>query len=40
MIFKSDSGAAKFRNDILGALPITEIEALRPHLHHMMLISG
>ena len=31
---------ARYRNGILAALPITEIESLRPHLDHMTLVSG
>jgi CRP-like cAMP-binding protein len=31
---------AIFRNDILAALPLSDIEQLRPHLHHITLLSG
>jgi CRP-like cAMP-binding protein len=31
---------ATYRNGILAALPITDIESLRPHLDHMTLVSG
>ena len=31
---------AIFRNDILAALPLRDIEPLRPHLHHITLLSG
>ena len=31
---------ATYRNGILAALPITDIESLRPHLHHMTMVSG
>jgi hypothetical protein len=31
---------AMFRNDILAALPLSDIELLRPHLHHITLVSG
>ena len=31
---------ATIRNDILAALPLTEFEPLRAHLHHMTMVSG
>jgi hypothetical protein len=31
---------ATYRNGILAALPITDIESMRPHLNHMTLVSG
>jgi CRP-like cAMP-binding protein len=37
---KPDSSRTAFRNDILSALPITEIELLFPQLNHVTLVSG
>jgi CRP-like cAMP-binding protein len=37
---KPDANVAIFRNDILAALPISDIESLRPQLNHMTLVSG
>ena len=31
---------ATYRNDILAALPLAEIEPLRAHLHHITMVSG
>jgi CRP-like cAMP-binding protein len=36
----NDANEAIFRNRILSALPITEIELLRSHLSHVTLVSG
>ena len=39
MVFNDTFGAV-YRNHILAALPIAEIELLRPHLSRMMMVSG
>jgi CRP-like cAMP-binding protein len=36
----NDASGAVYRNQILAALPSTEIELLRPHLSHMTMVSG
>ena len=36
----NDASEAIYRNHILAALPIAEIELLRPHLSHMTMVSG
>jgi CRP-like cAMP-binding protein len=36
----NDASEAVFRNHILAALPISEIDLLRPHLSHSTLVSG
>ncbi len=36
----ASAGNAIFRNDILASLPLSNIEPLRPHLHHITLVSG
>ena len=37
---RSDANQAIIRNDILAALPLAELEPLRPHLHHITMVSG
>ena len=36
----NDASQAVYRNHILAALPISEIELLRPHLSHATMVSG
>ena len=36
----NDVNEAVYRNHILAALPISEIELLRPHLSRMTMVSG
>jgi CRP-like cAMP-binding protein len=36
----ANANNAIYRNDILAALPLSDIEPLRPHLHHTTLVSG
>ena len=37
---RDDASEAVYRNHILAALPISEIEQLRPHLSRMTMVSG